>query len=90
MVPRARFVYRNGVAAAWVEDRASRTAERVLYATGVTYEKQANGRVPNLLRFADSDDTWEIRQQAGGCGCGSRIKAVPIEQLLDPDFNHIE
>jgi hypothetical protein len=81
-----RFIYIKGRAAVWQENKKAGTADRVLYSTQATLVKPDSARHP--MQIITPDSTWEIRQQSTGCGCGSRLKRLPLSQLLDPDFNH--
>lgn len=83
----ARFVYHNNVAAVWLEDKRTRTATRVLYATDATFVPNNSARDP--LKIITTDDTWEIRQQSGGCSCGSPLKKLTFQQLLDPELTSV-
>lgn len=82
---RVRFVYSNGRAAVWEEDRRLRKATRVLYATGVEFIKGPTARTPN--KVIEQDGTvWEVNQVGGGCACGSRLKSMSIDELLSEDL----
>jgi hypothetical protein len=87
-VPNARFVFLNGTAAVWVENRVNRTADRVLYATGATFIKRRTGREVHRLELI-GDGEWSISPISGGCGCGARTKTYTFAQLLDPNLEHI-
>lgn len=80
-----RFIYVNGRAAVWQENKKLGTATRVLYSQDAQLIKPDSARYP--MQIVTPDGTWEVRQQSGGCGCGSPIKKVPISQLLDPDYS---
>lgn len=80
----ARFVYHNGRAAVWVEDKKTRTATRLLWSDGVTFNKPKSARLP-MTATLPNDEVWEIKQERQGCGCTSPLKNIPISQLLDYD-----
>lgn len=69
----ARFIFSNGTAVIWTEDRKAGTATRVLYSDSATYEpthialndKGKKYRVPATLTLP-SGDTWAITPMSGG------------------------
>lgn len=82
----ARFVFHNGRAALWTEDRKTHTATRVDYLTDVTLHKPHTAREPMTVSDSDGQVLWYIKQErGGGCGCRSPLKNIPIRTLLDPD-----
>lgn len=73
-INKARFVFVNGVYAAWTEDRQSRTATRVLYGVGASFTKAQTARTPNELRLEDGTVLHVTQTPGGGCGCKSPLK----------------
>lgn len=87
VIHRARFVFINGVAAAWVEDRVTKTAQRALFATGATYSVPEGRRMPHTLTLPN-DGAWiitQVRTGGGGCAC-QVLRHYTLEQLLVPDL----
>lgn len=62
----ARFAYNSGRAAVWTEDRRTRTATRVLYATDAQLTKPRSARDPYVIKTGDEE--WYIRQTGSGGG----------------------
>lgn len=85
-VEKGRFLFYKGTAAVWVENKKEGRADRVLYTTSASFDKAPKARMAHILHLPDDAGTWQIFQQSGGCGCGSKLKAYDIHQLLDPDF----
>lgn len=85
-----RFIFQNGKAAVWTEERlrGTRKATRHLYATDATYEKAPTARVPNKVLLSDGTE-WLITQQHGGCNCNSPLKGYAPDQLLEPDLTEV-
>lgn len=84
----ARFVYHSGRAAVWIEDRATHTANRVLFAPEASVTKPRTGRLPYTVTTPEGD--WEVKQEhGGGCGCRSPLKNIPLSKLLDPETTEV-
>lgn len=91
-----RFVYVHdgevsGRAAVWSEDkRPHRHAKRLLLATG-HFTAPIKSRGPNTF-VTDLGQEWSVTQITGGCGCNrgqSLLASLPLEQLVDPDFEAV-
>lgn len=84
----ARFVFHNGRAAVWTEDKKTNTATRVLYAESATLTKPNTARKPMTVA-SDAlgwDGDWSVKQEhGGGCGCRSVLKSIPLSKLLDSE-----
>lgn len=82
----ARFVFHDGKAAVWVEDKRAKTAQRVAFVQGAEFVRGKTAKIPMEVRAGDV--VWTITQVAGGCGCGSPTKRMSYQQLLDPAVDH--
>lgn len=87
-IPAARFVFHNGRAAVWVEDKLTKTATRVLFATDVEFRKPNSARYPMQVLLSDGTE-WLVKQERGGCGCGSPLKRIALSTLLDPQVDTV-
>lgn len=81
-----RFIYVKGRAAVWQENKRAGTADRVLFTESATLVKPNSARYP--MQIITPSETWEVSQRSTGCGCSSKLKRLPLGQLLDPEFTH--
>lgn len=81
----------SGVAAVWTESkRPHQSAKKVLTATG-HFTEEIKGRGANTF-VTDLGQEWSVTQMTGGCGCNrgqSLLASLPLEQLVNPDFEAI-
>lgn len=87
--PQRWFVFRSGVCAIWTPDPAKRFIDRLFYFTDCTFTQSRQGRVPHTLTLSDGKE-WQIVAQRGSCAtCGSPLKRISMDQLLDPANTHL-
>lgn len=83
LVSTAYVFIREATVAVWVEDRIAKTAERVLYAEGVSVEKPTRGRSPMIITLPTGEQ-WQIavKSYSGPC-CSSPLKGKSADFFLD-------
>lgn len=85
---RGRFVFHNGTAALWVDNKREKTATRTLFAQNATFVRSNRGSIPHVLT-TEAGEEWSLVSRGAGCSsCGSPTKKIPLSKLLDPDYDY--